>query len=46
MYGGSRVRNFRGRYGSWRLVYHHRVGVVTIYAAWVGIGVDFGNPFM
>ena len=23
---GSRVRNFRGRHGSWRLVHHHRMG--------------------
>ena len=42
----SRVRNFRGIYGSWRLVHHHRVEVVTTAAVWVGIGASFGNPSM
>ena len=43
---GSRVRNFRGRHGSWRLVHHHMMGGVTTAAAWVGLGVDFGKPSM
>ena len=41
-----RVRNFKGRHGYWRLVHHHRVGVVTIAAAWVGLGAAFGNLYM
>ena len=40
----SRVRNFRGRYGSCRLVHHHRVEGVTNTAEWVRLGEAFGNP--
>ena len=43
---GSRVRNFRVINGPWRLVHHHRVGVLTTVAAWMGLGEDFGNPYM
>ena len=46
MYVGSRVRNFRVRYGSWRLVHHYRVGGATTNAAWVVIWAAFGNPSM
>ena len=42
----SRVRNFRGRHGYWRLVHQHRVEGVTTVATWVGIGASFGNPSM
>ena len=43
---GYRVRNFRGRNGSWKLVHHHRVGRVNTVAAWVGLGDAFGNPYI
>ena len=46
MYGESRVREFRVRYLSLRLVSHHRVGGVTNAEAWVGLGVEFWNPPM
>ena len=42
----SRVRNFRGRHGSWKLVHHHRVGTVATAAAWVGLWAAFGKPSM
>ena len=42
----SRVRNFRGRHGYWKLVHQHRVGMVTTAAAWVGLGAAFGNLSM
>ena len=43
---GSRVRNFRGRHGSWQLVNHQRVGGVTTAAVWTGIGSAFRKPSM
>ena len=41
MFGGSMVRDLRGRHGSWKLLHRHRVGVV-----WVVLGLEFGNPSM
>ena len=46
MYVRSRIRNFSGRHGSWRLVHHHRVGVATTSSEWAGIGAAFGNPYL
>ena len=46
MYGGYRVRYFRVRHRSWRLVQNHRRGGVNTAVAWVGLGVKFGNPYM
>ena len=46
IYVGSRVRNFRGRHGHWRLLYYPRVELVTAAAVWLGIGAAFGNAFM
>ena len=42
----SRVRKFRGRQDSWKLVHNHRMGVVTTSAVWVGTGVAFENLSM
>ena len=42
----SRVRNFRGKHGSWRILYHHRMGGVATTTEWVRLGVAFGNPSM
>ena len=46
MYGGSRVRELRVINGPCRLVHHNRLGGVTTGSAWLGLGVNFGNPHM
>ena len=43
---GYRVIKFRGRHRSWRLVHHHRVGVMTKNEVWVGLGAASGNSSM
>ena len=39
-------RKYRRRHNSLRLVHHHRVVGVTSTVYWVGIGEEFGNPYM
>ena len=46
IYGGYRIRDFRGRHGSWRILHHHRVGGVTTSAAYVELWVHFGTLSM
>ena len=46
MFGGMRVGYFMIRNVSWRLVHHHRVGELTTGAAWVELGVNFGDLAM
>ena len=40
---GYIVINLSGIHGSLKLVHNHRMGGVTISAAWVGLGMAFGN---
>ena len=44
MYGGFRVSKFRVRHSSWRIVHHHRMGVVYTAAAWVRLEMAFWEP--
>ena len=44
MYGGFRVSKFRVRHSSWRIVHHHRMGVVDTAAAWVRLEMAFWEP--